>query len=147
LQNNLSGESGDSEEAAFAELPAINDTITKQLRSLAVDEVVPACRAGEFDRFADSIEAYGQLAGSCFAAWQGGVFASPQLALLAQQLKAAGARGVGQSSWGPTLYAMAASRGAAQQVVARVAPHCGATFVLAHANRHGLRYEWLAGSD
>ena len=42
--------------------------------------------------------------GACFASAQGGTFASPQASLIVDELRRLGFVGVGQSSWGPTLY-------------------------------------------
>ena len=42
--------------------------------------------------------------GACFASAQGGVFASPQASMIVNELRRLGFVGVGQSSWGPTLY-------------------------------------------
>ena len=50
------------------------------------------------------------IIGSHFAAAQGGLWTSPAVGRIAQQLKAAGAYGIGQSSWGPTGFAFAASK-------------------------------------
>jgi len=42
--------------------------------------------------------------GASFASAQGGVFASPHASMIVNDLRRLGFVGVGQSSWGPTLY-------------------------------------------
>src|SRR5690606_35516145 len=54
---------------------------------------------------AESVYEYGYQAGLCFAPIQRGPYHSVVVELLVRQLRHSGVRGVGQSSWGPTLYA------------------------------------------
>ena len=44
--------------------------------------------------------------GDYFAPAQGGRYASPAVAAVVARLRARGVRGVGQSSWGPTVFAV-----------------------------------------
>jgi beta-ribofuranosylaminobenzene 5'-phosphate synthase len=57
---------------------------------------------------------------------QGGVYADPLLARIVAHLRGQGIRGVGQSSWGPTLYALAPDAAEAE----RIANDVEATFAL-----------------
>jgi beta-RFAP synthase len=111
--------SGGVEEAAFGRLPAVDTTVTDRLCRIALDELLPAARDGLFEPFADAVCRYGELAGSCFAAVQGGPFNGPQTTQLVERLCRLGARGVGQSSWGPTVFAAAADQHSAQRLVER----------------------------
>lgn len=98
--------SGDDEERAFAKLPPVSNKTSSALRHLAIDEIVPAAAAGEFDRFVAAVSRFNALSGECFAAVQGGPYASPTAARWVQRLGELGAN-AGQSSWGPTLFAFA----------------------------------------
>ena len=71
------GLAGEAERNVFRELPPVEQATTARLRAEVDDELLPAARAGDFERFAASLYRYGRLAGECFAAGQGGVFASP----------------------------------------------------------------------
>ncbi len=133
------GVSGETEARAFAKLPPVDAKITSRLRQLASDEIVPACRAGDFERFAESVSQYGQIAGSCFAPVQGGLFASPEIAKVAKQLTAAGALGVGQSSWGPTLFGMAPTAEIAAEIASTFRLLSDATIQIAAADNFGMR--------
>lgn len=101
------GMAGDAERAAFAKLPSVPLATTKHLEQLAFDELVPACEAHDFDRFAEALYEYGHVAGLCFAVVQGGAYSTRQTAELVARLRQLGALGVGQSSWGPTVFAFA----------------------------------------
>ena len=89
------------------------------------EELIPAATEGQFDRFSESLYRYGHAAGMCFAARQGGPFASPRVAQLIETIRSLKVRGVGQSSWGPTVFAVLPSEAAADDLVARLRPHLG----------------------
>ena len=46
------------------------------------EQILPAARAGDLDAFGEAVYEYGRLAGECFAAVQGGPYASPEIAEL-----------------------------------------------------------------
>ena len=99
------GKAGEAERTAFAQLPSVAPAVTARLAQMALLELVPAAILGDFDAFSEAAYAFGRLAGECFAPGQGGPYASPRLESLVARLRAIGVRGVGQSSWGPTLFA------------------------------------------
>lgn len=101
------GKAGAAEVEAFRKLPPVPAEVTAKLQRLAFDEIVPACRAGDFERFAAAVSQYGYTAGMCFAPVQGGAYASEQVARLVARLEQLGAGGVGQSSWGPSVFGFA----------------------------------------
>ncbi|MGH7135570.1 MAG: beta-ribofuranosylaminobenzene 5'-phosphate synthase [Pirellulales bacterium] len=110
------GISGEVEQQAFQRLPPAPLEITAALCRELVCELAPSVSCGDFDRFGQSLYRYGQLAGECFAAWQGGLYASPAIERLVTRCREAGARGVGQSSWGPTVFALCPSQRDAEQL-------------------------------
>lgn len=89
------------------------------LRSLAENDLLPAARAGDLDAFGDALHEYNRRAGEPFAAAQGGVYASPQIEALVDDLRSRGVRGVSQSSWGPTVFAVAPDPDTAMSLVLR----------------------------
>lgn len=97
---------GPAEQQAFAELPPVPVDTTEQL----IDEIrlrtLPAAAAGDFEAFSQSVYRYGRLAGQCFASIQGGPYNGAHLERLVDTIRRLGVRGVGQSSWGPTLFAL-----------------------------------------
>jgi len=79
----------------------------------------------EFERFGDSVYRYGHQAGMCFAARQGGPFASPRIGALVSTIRGLGVRGVGQSSWGPTVFALLPNEAEAEYFSDHIGEHLG----------------------
>ena len=100
------GLSGIAEQQAFAELPVIPSAVTEKLIDELRQNLLPAAAQGAFTAFSKSLFRYGQLAGSCFATQQGGSYNGPRLTQLVDHILELGIAGVGQSSWGPTLFAL-----------------------------------------
>ncbi len=98
--------SGLRERDAFAllmERDAIRDD--NDLRRLAERELLPAARAGDLDAFGAALTEFNAKAGDLFAPVQGGRYASPRITNIVNELFSQGLTGVGQSSWGPTVFA------------------------------------------
>ena len=102
--NDRRGLSGDSERAAFSRLTPMPASLTETLCRIVLMELLPAVANAEFSSAAAALREFGQLNGSHFAPVQGGIFADPQMAVLAKWLIDQDCVGVGQSSWGPTLW-------------------------------------------
>ncbi len=103
--HSASGMAGEAEQEAFGRLPPVPRDVAKHLMRLALEEMVPACVGAEFDRFASALDDYGHAAGLCFKSVQGGPYATPEVDQIVDRLRSLGAMGVGQSSWGPTVFA------------------------------------------
>ncbi len=114
------GLAGSAELAAFEQLPAVSASRTGQLCQVAMLEVLPAAQSADVRAFGAAIDRFGQLAGQCFAAQQGGVYASERVEALAALARRAGACGVAQSSWGPTLAAVLPSASEAARFIDRL---------------------------
>lgn len=113
-----SGISGDVERAAFADLPPVPRALTDELCRIALLELLPTARTADFAGFADALYRFGHAAGQCFKSRQAGVYATDELAAIVARVRAAGVAGVGQSSWGPTLFTLHPSPDAAEAFVA-----------------------------
>jgi predicted sugar kinase len=110
------GLSGSSEHAAFDRLPSVPAEVTTRLEALAEDQILPAARTRDLDAFGEAVYQYGRLSGGCFASVQGGPYASAEIAACVTAIRASGVRGVGQSSWGPTVFALTANELAASEL-------------------------------
>ncbi|MFV2070369.1 MAG: hypothetical protein ACC645_25670, partial [Pirellulales bacterium] len=142
------GLSGDAERRAFASLPAVSTTTTEQLIELARGRLMPDAACGRFADFSDALYEYGCLAGECFASWQGGPFASPQLARLVQRIRGHGVCGVGQSSWGPTLFALLPGQQEAESFVDALQRECPSErldAIITAASQTGARIDVVRG--
>ncbi len=106
---------GEAERQAFAKLPPVPEAITHQLRTIFSRAMAPAAKEGDFQAFNAAVYEFGRLAGSCFATAQYGEYATREIAELVEEVRSAGVPGVGQSSWGPTVFAMFPHEQAAQE--------------------------------
>jgi beta-ribofuranosylaminobenzene 5'-phosphate synthase len=109
LPANERGLAGPSEADAFARLPSVPDGVTRQLWRIVGDQMLPAIERSDCGTFGDAAYQFGRLAGECFTAVQGGPFASREIAQLIEIIRGFGIPGVGQSSWGPTVFAICSS--------------------------------------
>jgi beta-RFAP synthase len=137
----LAGLAGQEEAQAFECLPPVPSPVTTTLVSEVQERLAPAAAAADFDAFAESVYRYGRLAGECFAARQGGPYNGPLVTELVESVRRVGCAGVGQSSWGPTVFAVTSSRSAADQLVQRLqtAWREPLSIVVTGAANHGAR--------
>jgi beta-RFAP synthase len=108
--------SGDRESAAFAALPPVLERVTRELWRNVTERMLPALGVCNHVTFGEAVYHFGRLAGECFAAAQGGPFASAEIAELVAAIRAHGITGVGQSSWGPTIFAITADDAEAERL-------------------------------
>lgn len=101
------GLSGTSERAAFATLPSMSAATAGELCRLVLMGALPAAAEADLPAFGAAVTQVQRLLGDHFAPAQGGRFASPRVASALDWLRASGAQGLGQSSWGPTGFAFA----------------------------------------
>lgn len=99
------GLSGESERSAFRCLPPMTARQLQRLDELQAD-LMSAARLQDFRSFSERLQVFGQEVGAYFAPLQSGTFGSRRMAELAGWLNRHGIRGVGQTSWGPTLFAL-----------------------------------------
>lgn len=104
------GLSGSEEHTAFHQLPGMPASLTDRLCRLILMDLLPAVVERNFAAFSEAVFEYGQEVGTYFVPIQGGCLASPQMEKLAKDLRKRGILGVGQSSWGPALFAFAESQ-------------------------------------
>lgn len=114
------GLSGSAEQTAFDRLPPVPQQVTRDLQDEIHLQMLPAVREADFARFSDSVYRYGRLAGLCFAAVQGGPYNGPRLSSIVDRIRALGVTGVGQSSWGPTLFALLPGQQEAREFAANL---------------------------
>jgi beta-ribofuranosylaminobenzene 5'-phosphate synthase len=124
------GAHGRDEIAAFAALPEFPAEIAAHLCRLVVMKALPALAEQDLADFGAAIAELQERLGDYFSSVQGGSrFTSPQVAGCLDLLKREGAHGIGQSSWGPTGFAFAASQAEADRLV---------RFARRHASHEGL---------
>ncbi len=102
----LRGLHGPSEMQAFRHLPPMPLETTADLCHEVLLTLLPAVAEHDVVRFGQAVYALNRRVGECFAAAQGGVYAGPLLQEVVTFVRSQGIEGVGQSSWGPTLFAV-----------------------------------------
>jgi beta-RFAP synthase len=117
----LEGLAGQREAQAFASLPAIPRELTAEMCRLVLLGLAPALVDRNLQAFGESLFELQQLVGRCFAGAQGGgVYADPLLEKIVAHVRDYGISGVGQSSWGPALYAVTGDQSQAELLAAEL---------------------------
>jgi beta-RFAP synthase len=103
------GLNGTGEVKAFTALPPAPPEQAAHLCRLVVMQALPSLVDADLEGFGAAIKEIQAAVGDYFAPAQGGRFSSPQVAAALGLLERHGGHGIGQSSWGPTGFAFAAS--------------------------------------
>ena len=111
---------GMTEQTAFDQLPPVPIIVTERLTEIMCDRILPAAKSASFAAFSDAVYDFGFLAGRCFESVQGSAYNGPRLEHLVQHIRTIGVRGVGQSSWGPTIYSLCESQSSAFALAAEL---------------------------
>lgn len=108
---------GPEEAAAFANLPRFPEGAAGRLSRLILLQALPALAECDFESFSQAIGELQRVTGDHFSPAQGGRYASPRVARVLDWLDAQGLRGIGQSSWGPTGFAIVRSQAEADRLI------------------------------
>ena len=104
------GLSGHDEIEAFQHLPPMDEAVAGRICRRVLMQALPGIREGDCRSFGEAVTAIQAMNGAYFSASQGGgQYSSPVVAEVVRYLQAHGATGVGQSSWGPTGFAIYAN--------------------------------------
>lgn len=106
FDHNRQGVHGAGEAEAFAQLPTMSAATAAELSRRVLVQVLPALAERQFEVFAESVRVVQDAMSDMFAAAQGGRYSSQRVAMVLQWLLGQGVRGVGQTSWGPTGFAL-----------------------------------------
>jgi beta-RFAP synthase len=104
----VAGLHGPPEQRVFQELAREPGALarTEGLCRLVLLGMLPALLSRDRQGFGEALYDFNRRVGEVFSASQGGPYAGPAVAALVQWLRGQGIRGVGQSSWGPTVFAV-----------------------------------------
>ena len=116
----VSGLCGQAELRGFSRLDPMPESTTARLWQLLESELIPALRSQDFHTCAASLYEFGRIVGEYFAPVQGGIYASPQMVQLAARLRQEGFNGIGQTSWGPTLFVLCPNQAAVVTLTERL---------------------------
>jgi beta-ribofuranosylaminobenzene 5'-phosphate synthase len=112
------GLSGTAEVDAFKQLHPSSDQAA-QIAHLVLMALLPALVEQDIAEFGAALTQIQRLVGDCFSPAQGGQFANASSSELIHAMLEWGAVGAGQSSWGPTVYGLAADEHQGRQLAAR----------------------------
>ncbi|MGA8010780.1 MAG: beta-ribofuranosylaminobenzene 5'-phosphate synthase family protein [Thiomonas sp.] len=115
------GLSGTAEKQAFASLPPFPQADAAQLCRTVLTQLLPALVDGDIGRFGQALTLLQDRVGDHFAPAQGGRYASARVASVLAQWRESGAAAVGQTSWGPTGFALVESPAQARAMAAAAA--------------------------
>jgi beta-RFAP synthase len=140
LPEDSAGRHGIEEQQAFALLADRSRALaqTEALCRLVLLGMLPALAEGDLSAFGEALYDFNARVGEMFAPVQGGTYASPLVSELVAYLRRQGVRGVGQSSWGPTVFALAADAAQAEALASGVGSRFGMavrTVIARPANR------------
>ncbi|HVI29209.1 beta-ribofuranosylaminobenzene 5'-phosphate synthase family protein [Hansschlegelia sp.] len=139
------GLSGGDETQAMDGLPPFPEALADRLCRLTIMAALPAAAEGDAIGFGRAVGEIQRRLGDHFAQFQGGRFTSPDVAEALRLIEAAGVPGVGQSSWGPTGFAVfgeaAAADDAARDLRRRFADRPNLVFDVVRGNNHGATVE------
>ena len=118
---------GREEKEAFAGLDCQRLPLetTDCLCRLIVLGMLPALQERDLDAFGEALYDFNLRAGQAFATVQEGPYASSRVADLVTFIRRQGFRGVGQSSWGPAVFAVADESARAADLARRIREHVG----------------------
>lgn len=137
LDTGMTGVHGSREIAAFRELPRFPEAQAAEICRIVLMQVMPALATAEPEGFGAGITRIQRLIGDHFAPHQGGRYASPAVAAALESIAAQGIAGYGQSSWGPTGFALVPSEAEARALVARLDRPGPLRFVVARGRNTG----------
>ncbi|QDV25048.1 hypothetical protein [Aureliella helgolandensis] len=136
---------GDSEAKLLARIGRTPNPDRNRMLSIA-EEMLESFQAGAFafGKFISLLDRYMDLASKMFHEVQGGKFNGPEVASAVLQAQRAGLQGVGQSSWGPTIFGFAESKPAAEEIAQRVRESTSEPWKIdvVAPSRHGARWRW-----
>lgn len=113
---------GDAEDRAFGRRRSPESAVrsAERLSRLLLLGLWPAAAEADYPAFGEALYEYNREAGAAFAEDQGGVYAAPEVEGLIRTVRDWGVPGVGQSSWGPTVFAVTPDPASADALARRI---------------------------
>ncbi|KQT47775.1 beta-ribofuranosylaminobenzene 5'-phosphate synthase [Methylobacterium sp. Leaf456] len=137
LDEGMTGVHGSRETEAFRDLPPFDAGQAAEICRIVLMQILPAAATAEPTGFGAGITEIQKRIGDHFAPHQGGRYASPAVAEALAAIAQAGVPGYGQSSWGPTGFALMPSQAEAERLVASLARPGRLRFVIARGRNDG----------
>jgi beta-RFAP synthase len=122
---------------------AASDRRTDRLCRLILLNMLPSLAESDAAAFGEAVYEYNRRVGEVFRPVQGGVYAHPRTGEVVGFLHSAGIRGVGQSSWGPGIFAVVADAEQAEDLRQRTEEEFGlsrSTVLVTRGCNHGATW-------
>jgi beta-ribofuranosylaminobenzene 5'-phosphate synthase len=134
------GLNGKKEDNAFIKLPQAPSGLVEKISRELLIRMLPALVEKDIENFGCAMTSIQCMVGDCFASIQGGRFANPVSGKMVDFMLDHGAVGIGQSSWGPTVYGLIQGKSEAQKLLDRTQAYLdafggGETFLVRPQNR------------
>lgn len=117
ILKDVRGLSGDQELDAFVDLPKTSEAQRNEMIEIVRNRIIPGVLQREYELFSDGIYEFGRRSGMMFAGIQNGPYNGPKIETLIDRIRVFGVNAVGQSSWGPCVFAITRNDEAAQRLV------------------------------
>lgn len=130
-ENSASKVFGIEETAAFATLPPTPVETRTSMVNLVNDQMVPGLLQGNYNTFSEAVYEFGKRSGLFFTSLQCGAYHSEPVAELVAYIRGTTTRAVGQSSWGPGIFAISETKEESNKLIELI------------RNRYGNRFEMI----
>ena len=130
---------GDAEQSAFAALPPFEEAIAGRLCRVLAMRLLPGVAEADFAAVSEAVAEIQDRIGHYFSPAQNGLYSSPGVAEVHRWLRKSGVVGLGQSSWGPTGFALVESAARGESLLRAARERFGET--------GGLRFQLVAGRN
>ncbi|MEQ1828422.1 MAG: hypothetical protein ABL921_20845 [Pirellula sp.] len=141
--NAFSGDSGAAESSMFEQCSTQPNPNRDRMLELVESELLTALANHDWPTFSQCIGRYGRMAGQVFETAQGGLYRTPAIASTVEAANSLGLSSATQSSWGPTVCAVAQDPAHSRWCVERLRtmlPHAAIRSV--HAANVPAQVEW-----
>ena len=143
LDTSNQGIHGEQEVNAFSQLPPVPSQVAQKLCQQVLMQALPALAEQDLASFGAAVRALQIATGDYFSPAQGGRYASAKVAQVLDWFEQQGVACTGQSSWGPTGFAIVDSQENAQRFVNRLNAHFAfekaLSFVVTQAQHQGTK--------
>ncbi len=140
---------GPAEEKAFGRLASPRQEEVAAVCHMVLMQLLPSLIEKDVEAFGQALTMIQRTVGGWFTSIQGGTYTSEMAEEILEVMAAEGAVGVGQSSWGPTLYGLVGGSERAQQLAERLQRmldgRVKAVTFAAGANNRGATVEGVSG--
>ncbi len=137
----LASVSGQQEIEAFRNLPPTTQQQRGEMVELVKNQIIPGLAQRDYNQFGESVFEFGRRSGMMFDSIQGGPYQNKAVAGLVARCRSFGVKAVGQSSWGPCVFAVTENEETAARLSEHLDQHCdGVAIEITKADNHGAKF-------